>query len=109
MDTRTAARWAFIIGLVLAIIVALVPDISDWAVWVMLVLGLFAGYVFISVDDELRFFVLSIALVYFTNSLSALPSIGEILTDMARSIATFFGAMVIALAVRNIIDWIRAG
>lgn len=107
MDTQTAARWAFILGLVLAVVVALVPETSDWAVWAMLILGLFAGYVFISEEDEMRFFVLAIGLVFFSQSLAEFPSIGEVVTNLVTQVSTFLGAMVIALAVRNIIGWVR--
>jgi len=42
MDQRTIARWAFIVGLALAIIIGLVTDLDEWVTWVMIVLGLFA-------------------------------------------------------------------
>jgi uncharacterized membrane protein YgaE (UPF0421/DUF939 family) len=109
MDTSTAARWAFIIGLVLAVVVALVPEASEWAVWLMLILGLFAGYVFITEEDELRFIILAVGLVFFSQTLTELPSIGETVTALVGAVSTFFGAMVIAIAVRSIIAWIRVG
>ena len=107
MDTATAARWAFIIGLVLAVVVALVPEASEWAVWIMLILGLFAGYVFITEEDELRFIILAVGLVFFSQTLTELPSIGETVTALVDAVSAFFGAMVIAIAVRNIIAWMR--
>lgn len=109
MDTRTAARWAFILGIVLAIVVALVPDISDWAVWVMLVLGLFAGYVFIDGNEEMHFLIIAVGLTFFKESLVDFPSIGDFVTALLTSLSVFFGVMVVSLVVRNIIDWVRAG
>lgn len=109
MDKNTAARWAFIIGLVLAVIIALVTNISEWATWALIVLGLFAGYVFVTEEMEHHFFLVAIGLVFFSQTLADLPSIGKPITALLTSLSVFFGVMVVALVVRNIIAWITAG
>jgi hypothetical protein len=106
MDRDVLARWAFIIGLVLAVIIALVSPLNDAFLWIMILLGLFAGYVFISEDMEHHFFLVAIGLVFFSQTLADLPSIGEPLTALLVSLSTFFGVMVIALVARNIIQWV---
>ncbi|HKY79826.1 MAG TPA: hypothetical protein VJ182_07565 [Anaerolineales bacterium] len=108
MDQRTIARWAFIVGLALAIIIGLVTDLDEWVTWVMIVLGLFAGYIFISEDQEHHFILVAISLVFFREALGTLPSLGETLTQVLTSVAIFFGAMVLAVVVRNIIGWVTA-
>lgn len=106
MDQQSLARWAFIIGLVLAVVIALVTDIDEWATWIMIILGLFAGWVFVTEDQEHHFFLVSISLVFFSQTLSDLPSIGEPITQLLTSLAVFFGVMVVALVVRNIVGWV---
>jgi hypothetical protein len=106
MDRPTLARWAFIIGLALAVIIALVTDIDDWAVWIMIVLALYAGWEFVTEDQEHHFFLVAISLVFFSQTLADLPSIGEPVTALLTSLSTFFGVMVVALVVRNIIGWV---
>jgi hypothetical protein len=106
MDQRTLGRWAFIIGLALAVIIGLVTDIDDWALWIMIVLALFAGYVFVSYEEQQNFILVAIALVFFREVLGELPSIGQPLTQLLTSLSIFFGAMVIAIVVRNIIRWV---
>lgn len=105
-DRPTVARWAFIIGLALAAIVALVTKIDDWVVWLMVLLGLYAGWEFITEDQEHHFFLVAIGLVFFSQVLADIPSIGKTLTALLTSLSTFFGAMVIALVVRNVVSWI---
>lgn len=109
MDQKTLARWAFIIGLALAVIIALVTNLDEWVTWVMILLGLFAGWVFVNVEDEHHFFLVAISLVFFRETLGTLPSIGDVMTNLLTALATFFGVMVIAVVVRNIIGWITTG
>lgn len=109
MDKNVLARWAFIVGLVLAVIIALVTPLNDAFLWVMILLGLFAGYIFITPDIEHHFFLVAIGLVFFSQTLADLPSIGKPITALLTSLATFFGVMVVALVVRNIIAWVGIG
>lgn len=105
MDRNEMARWAFIIGLVLAVIIALVEPLNAAFLWIMILLGLFAGYVFVTEEFEHHFLLVAIGLVFFSQTLSELPSIGEPITALLVSVSTFFGVMVVALVVRNIISW----
>lgn len=106
MDQQTLARWAFIIGLALAVIIGLVTNIDEWATWLLIVLGLFAGWVFITEEQEHHFFLVAISLVFFSQTLDELPSIGPTITQLLTSLAVFFGVMVVALVVRNIVGWV---
>jgi len=108
MDRSEMARWAFIGGLVLAVIIALVSPLHSAFLWIMILLGLFAGYVFITEDMEHHFFLVAIGLVFFSQTLSELPSVGEPLTALLVSLSTFFGVMIVALVIRNIVGWVTA-
>lgn len=108
MDTRSLARWAFIIGLILAIVIALVPDVPEALLWVMILLGAFAGWAFIAEGEaEHHFLLIAIGLVFFQNAFASLPSLGESITALLTTVAIFFGVMVIAIVVRNVILWVR--
>lgn len=106
LDLDATARWAFILGLALAVLLALLSDFPDWALWVMILLGLFAGYVFIDQESEHHFFLVAIGLLIFSQVMATLPSIGDTITAILINVATFFGAMVLALVVRNIVSWV---
>ncbi len=108
MDRSEMARWAFIAGLVLAVIIALVTPLHSAFLWLMILLGLFAGYVFVTEDMEHHFILVAIGLVFFSQTLSELPSVGEPVTALLVSVSTYFGVMIVALAVRNIITWVTA-
>jgi hypothetical protein len=106
MDRPAIARWAFILGLALAVVIALVTNIDDWVVWLMILVGLYAGWEFVAEEQEHHFFLVAISLVFFSQVLIDIPSVGKTLTALLTSLSTFFGAMVIALVVRNIVSWI---
>lgn len=109
MDSQSIGKYAFWVGLILAVIIAIVPegDMSPWVTWAMLVLGLVGGWLRVSEKSEMHFLLLTLALFATANSLEALPSFGEVITGILTSIATFLGVAVIAVVVRNIIDWFR--
>lgn len=58
---------------------------------------------------EHHFFLVAIGLVFFSQTLADLPSIGEPITALLTSLSVFFGVMVVALVVRNIIAWVTVG
>ena len=86
--------------------IALVSNISEWAQWVMVLLGLIAGYLFITEEAEHHFVLLAIGLALSSQIIATLSGIGGIFTAVLTSVATFFAVMVVALVVRNIIAWI---
>ena len=109
-----ASRWAFLLGILLAIIVGLVsnmpnlaldPAILDWLFYLLMVLGFFAGYVFISQEHEHTFLLLAIGLAVFANSFGNLPTVGAFLNAVLGTIGYFFGVVVVAIVVRKIIAW----
>ena len=65
-------RWAFIIGFILAIIIALfsAADVPSWAVWVIALLGLIVGLLNVTGEEAIAFLVASIAFLVSFNALS---------------------------------------
>lgn len=108
MNMQTVARWAFIVGLVLAVIIAFVTDLNEAALWIMIILGVIAGWFFIAEGEaEHHFLLIAIGLVFFREAFVTLPTIGEPITALLTTLSIFFGVMVVAIAVRNIIGWLR--
>jgi len=107
MTSSTLGKYAFWVGLVLAVVIALVPDLDPGFTWAMIVLGLIGGWLRVSEKSESHFFLMTLALAVFSGSLSALPTIGDFITDILDGATTFLGAAVLAVAFRNIIGWFR--
>ena len=107
MTSQTVGKYAFWLGIILAVVIALVPDINEGVVWAMIILGLIGGWLRVSEKSETHFFLMTLALATFSGSLSELPTIGEFITNALNGATTFLGAAVVAVAFRNIVSWFR--
>jgi hypothetical protein len=108
MDIKTAGKFMFLAGLVLAIIIGVVPaaSISEWVTWLLILLALVGGWLFIPEGEESEFILITLALVIFSEFLGALPpSLATAISGVFRQVANFLGIAVLAVAVRTIIGW----
>jgi hypothetical protein len=95
MNLGTVGKWAFIVGLVLAVVAGLVFQ-AAWVVWVLVLLGVIVGLLNISGAETQSFLIAAIAFTLAATALSAIPFVGGILTTILRYIGAFVsGAMVI--------------
>ena len=98
-------EWAFIIGVILAVLFGLVPlQYEGWATLVLVVLGLVVGFLNISEKESTPFLVAAAALMITSASgqtLSKIPpeALGTFLQSAVGKIAVFVapGAIVVAL------------
>jgi len=84
---RSFGGWAFIAGLVLAVIIALFGMGQDWPVLVLLVLGLIVGLLNIS-DKEVGPFL--IAAIAFMLTFAALNDIAGAIPWIGDNLGSFF-------------------
>ena len=107
MTRQTLGKYAFWLGLILAVVVALDENINESIGWVVIVIGLIGGYLRVSEKSEMHFFLMTVALFTFSGSLGSFPRIGPVLTDIISGVATFLGAAAIAVVFRNVVSWFR--
>ncbi|MEM4330727.1 MAG: hypothetical protein QW273_01825 [Candidatus Pacearchaeota archaeon] len=90
---KTVGAWAFVIGLVLAIIIAALGVDQTWPVYVLLILGLAVGLFNITEKEVNSFLLAAIAFMFTFTSLSAIalgiPAIGEGLARFFRLVNAF--------------------
>ena len=68
MDAQTG-HWAFLIGVVLAVIAGLVPQLQiDTVTWLLVLLGLIVGLLNITAKETQEFLIAAIALVLVSNA-----------------------------------------
>lgn len=110
MDVKMIGKYAFLLGIVLAVIIGVVPaeSMSEWVVWLMILLALVGGWLHISKESESHFILLTIGLALFYGALFDLPSLGETFTGIFDQLTTFFGVAILAIVVRNIFGWFTA-
>ncbi len=107
MNSKTFGKFTFLAGVVLAIVIALWPDPSQWAFWLLIVLGLVGGYTRISKASESHFILLTIGLHFFGGILGDFPTLGSFFVGIFDGLSQFLGAAVVAVVVRNVFGWFR--
>ncbi len=101
-------EWAFIIGVVIAIVVSLfkVNDtIAGWLALLLVVLGLIVGLLNVTEKETTPFLVASAALLITGTaggSLAIIPLIGPYLQNIVQNIAVFVAPAAIVVALKAI-------
>lgn len=102
MKNFNVGKWAFLLGVLLAVIFAAIGTMGPEIVSVLVVIGIIVGLLNVS-DDEVRAFLLSgIALILATtlgqNSLSVFP----FLEDLLVALQVIFVPAIIVVAIKNV-------
>ncbi len=102
-------QWAFIAGVVIAIVISLfsISDdkIKGWMVLLLVVLGLIVGLLNVTEKETTPFLVAAAALLITGtagNSLSIIPAIGGYLQSIVQNIAVFVAPAAIVVALKAI-------
>ena len=96
--------WAFIAGMVIAVILALpfIP-VGTWAIWVLGLLGLVVGFLNISEKETQPFLLATIAWILAAGTLIPvlvkLPMVGMFLKRFLENVVTFVGPAAAVVAV----------
>ena len=102
--------WAFIIGIVIAIIAGFMGRLNPAMTTILVVLGLIVGLLNVTEREATTFLVAAIALgasSLAVDPLGAIPTVGGILVAVISNIATFIAPAAVVVAVKSIYDLAR--
>ena len=103
MDSRLG-RWAFIVGVLIAIIAGLVPAWQTPTItWVLVILGLIVGLLNITAKETVEFLVATIALMLI-GSAGAIPALGTIILSILANIVAFVAPAALIVALKAIYE-----
>jgi 4-hydroxybenzoate polyprenyltransferase len=97
MDIKTIGRWAYLVGLVLAIVTALVGYSADWLSIVILVLAIVTGVFYLDTKELTNYGVRYLVLAIVAGALNAFPLVGPYVTDIANAMVAFFGPIILTV------------
>lgn len=106
MNRETIGKWAFIIGLVLAVLAGLFFQ-PGWAIWVLAILGVIVGLLNITVEETRGFLLASIALTLSATALNTLPIIGTALSYVLPFVVAFVAGGMIVVALKELLQTAR--
>jgi len=97
MDMKTIGRWAYLVGLVLAIVAALVGIYASWLGIVLMVLAVVAGILYMDTGELTNYGVRYLVLFAVAAALDAFPVIGPYVTTVAYAMVEFFGYIILTV------------
>ena len=103
-DLEKVGRWAFIAGLVLAIVAGLFVVDVTWIAWVLAILGLVVGFLNVSTTDPQGFLLPAVALTLSASAVRSLPGVGFVLTNVLANAVAFAGAAMLVVAIRALLE-----
>jgi hypothetical protein len=102
-------KWAFIIGLALAIIAGIIPSSIPNLALILIVLGLIVGFLNITEKDTVKLLVAIIALMAVGGiTLAEIPVVQDYLVDILKNILIFASAAGLVVAIKAIYETGRA-
>jgi hypothetical protein len=106
MNRDIIGKWAFIIGLVLAVLAGLFFQ-PGWAIWVLAILGVIVGLLNITAEETRGFLLASIALTISATALNSLPIIGTALSLVLPFVVAFVAGGMIVVALKELFQTAR--
>ena len=96
-------KWAFIVGMVVAVVGGAGFG-QSWFSWVLVLLGLVVGFLNIAGKESFRFLLASIALIVAANAVGGLPYIGGYATAIIANLIAFMSAAVLVVALKSLFE-----
>ena len=106
MNRETIGKWAFIIGLVIAVLAGLLFQ-PEGAIWVLAILGVVVGILNVAAEETRGFLLASIALTLSATALNTLPIIGTALSYILPFVVAFIAGATIVVAVKELFQTAR--
>jgi hypothetical protein len=107
MKLEMVGKWAFIIGLVLAVVVGYIFQ-AQWVVWVLAILGVIVGLLNVTREDTERFLLAAIALGLSVTALSTVPVLGLQITNVLGYVAAFVAGAMVVVALKALFQTARS-
>jgi hypothetical protein len=106
MKLDLVGKWAFIVGLVLAVVVGYIFQ-AEWVIWVLAVLGVIVGLLNVTREDTERFLLAAIALALSVTALSTVPVLGLSITNILGYVAAFVAGAMVVVALKALFQTAR--
>jgi len=97
-------RWAFIAGVVVAVLAGLFVVGVSWVTWILAILGLVVGFLNVSTTDPQRFLLAAVALTLSASAVLSLPVVGFVLTNILANVLIFIAAAMLVVAIRTLLE-----
>lgn len=101
MKLDIIGKWAFIIGLVIAVLAGLFYQ-PAWAIWVLAILGVIVGLLNVTAEDTRGFLLAAIALTLSATALNTIPGLGTAFSLVLPFVVAFVAGATIVIALKEL-------
>ena len=101
MNTAKMGKWAFIIGLVIAVLAGLFFQ-PTWAIWMLAILGVIVGFLNVTVEDTRGFLLAAIAFTLSATALNTIPIVGTAFSLVLPFVVAFVAGATIVVAFKEL-------
>lgn len=107
MKLTMVGKWAFLLGLVLAVIAGIFFKKPEWVIWVLAILGVIVGLLNVTVEDTQKFLLAAIALTLSAAALNTVPVVGDIIKNILGYVAAFTAGAMVVVALKALFETTR--
>jgi hypothetical protein len=107
MDTAKIGKWAFVAGLVIAVLAGIFLQ-PDWAIWVLAILGVIVGLLNVTAEDTRGFLLAAIALTLSATALNTIPVVGKAFELILPFVVAFVSGATIVVALKELLQTARS-
>ena len=107
MKIAMIGKWAFIIGLVIAVLAGLFFQ-PAWALWVLAIMGVIVGLLNITAEDTRGFLLAAIALTLSATALNTIPLVGRAFSYVLPFVVAFVAGATIVVAFKELFQTARS-
>lgn len=106
MNTATVGKWAFIVGLVIAVLAGLFFQ-PAWAIWILAILGVIVGLLNITAEDTRGFLLAAIGLTLSATALNTIPVLGKAFSLVLPFVVAFVAGAMIVVSLKELFQTAR--
>lgn len=96
---KTIGKWLYFIGLLAAVVVALVGFQASWLSLILLLLGVLAAIFYFDADDIVNLGIRFLVLGAVKDAFGGIPAIGAYLSGVFGAVYAFLGPVVLTVLI----------
>ena len=97
MDMKTIGKWSYLVGLLVAIVTALIGYSAGWLGLILIVLAVLTGLFLGDTEELTNYGVRYLALFAVAATLDAFPLLGPYVTIIANAMLAYFGPIILTV------------
>jgi hypothetical protein len=97
-------KWAFVVGLVLAVVAGILFEAEETVFWVLAILGVIVGLLNVTQAETQGFLLAAIGFLLSATALNLIPVVGETLSQILEYVSAFVAGATIVVSLKALFE-----